>query len=104
MRILIIHERYRHRGGEDAAVDAELALFTQGGVAVDLLLEDNRRMPDGMGLGVARHLLWSAAGHAAAFLRSDLASGITGEIVYVDCGYSQVGMTLDERRPPCSKS
>lgn len=66
MRILIIHERYRHRGGEDAAVDAELALFTQGGVAVDLLLEDNRRMPDGMGLGVARHLLWSSTGHAAA--------------------------------------
>ena len=32
-------------------------------------------------------------GHAAAFLCSDLAGGITGEITYVDAGYSTVGMT-----------
>lgn len=63
MRVLIIHERYRHRGGEDAAVDAELTLLRQGGVEVDLLLEDNQRVPEG--LGVARHLIWSAQGHAA---------------------------------------
>lgn len=31
-------------------------------------------------------------GNAAAFLCSDLASAITGEIVYVDCGYNMVGM------------
>ncbi len=30
-------------------------------------------------------------GNAAAFLCSDLASGITGEITYVDCGYSILG-------------
>lgn len=33
-------------------------------------------------------------GNAAAFLCSDLASGITGEIVHVDCGYSTVGMSF----------
>lgn len=32
-------------------------------------------------------------GNAAAFLCSDLASGITGEIVYVDAGYSIMGMS-----------
>lgn len=32
-------------------------------------------------------------GNAAAFLCSDLASGITGEITYVDAGYNMVGMT-----------
>jgi enoyl-[acyl-carrier protein] reductase I len=32
-------------------------------------------------------------GNAAAFLCSDLASGITGEITYVDSGYSILGMT-----------
>lgn len=31
-------------------------------------------------------------GNAAAFLCSDLASGITGEVMYVDAGFSQVGM------------
>jgi enoyl-[acyl-carrier protein] reductase I len=34
-------------------------------------------------------------GNAAAFLCSDLASGVTGEILYVDAGYSHVGMVLD---------
>ena len=32
-------------------------------------------------------------GHAAAFLCSELASGITAEITYVDAGYSSVGMS-----------
>lgn len=32
-------------------------------------------------------------GNVGAFLCSDLASGITGEITYVDAGYSTVGMT-----------
>ena len=31
-------------------------------------------------------------GNAAAFLCSDLASGITGEIMYVDCGYNIAGL------------
>jgi enoyl-[acyl-carrier protein] reductase I len=32
-------------------------------------------------------------GNVAAFLCSDLASGVTGEITYVDAGYNTVGMT-----------
>jgi len=35
-------------------------------------------------------------GDAAAFLCSDLARGITGETLYVDAGYRNVGMTLPE--------
>jgi enoyl-[acyl-carrier protein] reductase I len=33
-------------------------------------------------------------GNAGAFLCSDLAAGITGEVLYVDAGYSHVGMNL----------
>ena len=32
-------------------------------------------------------------GNAAAFLCSDLASGITGEILYVDAGFKSVGIS-----------
>jgi enoyl-[acyl-carrier protein] reductase I len=32
-------------------------------------------------------------GNAAAFLCSDLALGITGEVTYVDSGYNILGMT-----------
>lgn len=38
-----------------------------------------------------RNVTIEEVGNAAAFLCSDLASAITGEITYVDCGYSQIG-------------
>ncbi|MGB5769087.1 MAG: SDR family oxidoreductase, partial [Crocosphaera sp.] len=31
-------------------------------------------------------------GNTAAFLCSDLASGITGQVIYVDAGYEIMGM------------
>ena len=36
-----------------------------------------------------RNVTLEDVGNASAFLLSDLASGITGEITYVDCGFSQ---------------
>lgn len=41
-----------------------------------------------------RNVTIEEVGNAAAFLCSDLASGITGEIMHVDAGYSTVGMAL----------
>ena len=43
-----------------------------------------------------RNITIDDVGNAAAFLCSDLAAGITGEILYVDGGYSHVGMSLPE--------
>ncbi len=40
-----------------------------------------------------RNVTQRDVGHAAAFLCSDIASGITGEITHVDAGYNTVGMT-----------
>ena len=39
-----------------------------------------------------RNITIEDVGNAAAFLCSDLAAGITGEITYVDSGYSTIGM------------
>ena len=39
-----------------------------------------------------RNVTIDEVGNAAAFLCSDLASGITGEITYVDAGYNITGM------------
>ncbi|MDD3761995.1 MAG: enoyl-ACP reductase [Nevskiales bacterium] len=39
-----------------------------------------------------RNVTVEEVGNAAAFLSSDLASGITGEILYVDAGYNIVGL------------
>lgn len=45
---------------------------------------------------IGRTVTQEEVGNAAAFLCSDLASGITGEILYVDGGYSNTGMNLPE--------
>ncbi len=39
-----------------------------------------------------RNVTIDEVGNAAAFMCSDLASGITGEITYVDCGYNIAGL------------
>lgn len=43
-----------------------------------------------------RNVTLEDVGNAAAFLASDLAAGVTGEILYVDGGYSTVGMSFGE--------
>ncbi|MFP4682197.1 MAG: enoyl-ACP reductase [Ectothiorhodospira sp.] len=43
-----------------------------------------------------RNVTIEQVGNAAAFLCSDLASGITGEVTYVDSGYSTVGLGAAE--------
>ena len=42
-----------------------------------------------------RNVTTEDVGNTAAFLCSDLASGITGQVVYVDAGYNIVGMSFD---------
>jgi enoyl-[acyl-carrier protein] reductase I len=43
-----------------------------------------------------RNVSLEDVGNAAAFLASDLAGGITAEIVYVDNGFSTVGMSFPQ--------
>ncbi len=45
---------------------------------------------------IGRTVTQEDVGNAAAFLCSDLAAGITGEIMYVDGGYSTTGMALPD--------
>ncbi|MCU1314088.1 MAG: Enoyl-(acyl-carrier-protein) reductase, partial [Acidobacteriaceae bacterium] len=40
---------------------------------------------------LGRNIKQSEVGATALFLASDLASGITGEVTYVDCGYNIMG-------------
>jgi enoyl-[acyl-carrier protein] reductase I len=43
---------------------------------------------------IGRNVTQDDVGNAAAFLCSDLAAGISGEILYVDGGYRSVGMSF----------
>jgi enoyl-[acyl-carrier protein] reductase I len=46
-----------------------------------------------------RNVTVDDVGNAAAFLCSDLAAGITGQVVYVDAGFSIVGMAFPPSEP-----
>jgi enoyl-[acyl-carrier protein] reductase I len=48
-----------------------------------------------------RNVTIEDVGNAAAFLCSDLAAGITGQVIYVDSGYNIVGMAFasDDEKP-----
>ena len=39
-----------------------------------------------------RNVTQEEIGNTAAFLGSDLASGITGEVIHVDCGFHALGL------------
>ena len=43
---------------------------------------------------IKRNVTIEDVGNAAAFLCSDLAAGVTGQILYVDGGYNSVGMSF----------
>jgi glycosyltransferase involved in cell wall biosynthesis len=58
-RVLIIHNRYRHRGGEDTVVEAELELLRRKGHTVELLERHNDELDLINRVTVAAHTLWS---------------------------------------------
>lgn len=59
LRVLMVHNRYRQRGGEDAVVDAEVALLRSHGHAVELYVRDNRELEGIAPLDAAAQALWS---------------------------------------------
>jgi glycosyltransferase involved in cell wall biosynthesis len=59
MRVLMVHSRYRQRGGEDAAVDAEIAALGVAGVEVVPFFGDNDELSDLSALSAGLRTLWS---------------------------------------------
>lgn len=60
LRVLVVHNAYQLRGGEDSVVESELALLHEHGHEVDLLLRHNDDVNGLPGLSVARQTLWSS--------------------------------------------
>lgn len=64
MRIVILHNRYKHRGGEDSVVDMEAELLQKAGHRVELFIVDNAEEIGGSLLGPLRAGLrarWNSA-------------------------------------------
>ncbi len=65
MRVLMVHNRYRVRGGEDEAADAETDLLERAGVEVDRFILDNREVTDAGLMRGALRAVWSNASYRA---------------------------------------
>ena len=59
MRILVVHNRYLIRGGEEESVAAEQQLLSRNGHEVDLYEEDNQRVRELGRLRTALRTVWS---------------------------------------------
>lgn len=59
MRILLIHNAYQHRGGEDTVVESEIALLRLHNHEVDTLFRSNVDVAGMASLSLARTTLWS---------------------------------------------
>jgi glycosyltransferase involved in cell wall biosynthesis len=70
MRVLVVHNRYRYRGGEERAVDLQVAALRRAGMDVELLDADSSAI--------------GRAGAAAAMLRGGSAIDVRGaDVVHV---------------------
>jgi len=58
-RVLIVHNAYQQRGGEDSVMEAEVALLRQRGHEVELLLRHNDDVTAMSRLDVALQTMWS---------------------------------------------
>lgn len=63
MRILMLHNRYQFRGGEDASTDSEVALLRAQGHMVEFLEVDNRIITRGQAWHVGLRAIWSSASY-----------------------------------------
>ncbi len=58
-RVLVVHNAYQHRGGEDSVVDAEIALLRSRGHEVETYFRNNDDVGGMSSLALARQTLWS---------------------------------------------
>lgn len=59
MRILVVHNAYQHRGGEDSVVEAEILLLRSRGNEVETYFRSNDDVAGVSSLALARQTLWS---------------------------------------------
>ena len=59
MRVLLAHNAYQHRGGEDSVVEAERALLLSHGHVVETFFRSNDDVAGMSTLSLARQTLWS---------------------------------------------
>ena len=61
MKILVVHNAYQNKGGEDSVMAAEVAMLSERGHSVDLFLRHNDAISQMSRLNAAAQTVWSAS-------------------------------------------
>lgn len=72
MRTLIVHNFYRHRGGEDRTVEVECTALAKAGIEVETHFSDSRDLEGRGAIGLGLETVWSR--RAAAALEAKIAA------------------------------
>lgn len=95
--VLVVHNRYRQRGGEDVAFEAEASLLEERGHRVRRFVVDNARLPASLSvkrqLRLAANTLWSRA--AATAIRQAITE-FRPDVVHVHNPFPQLSPSIYE--------
>jgi glycosyltransferase involved in cell wall biosynthesis len=91
LRILVAHNAYQWRGGEDAVRDAEITLLREAGHQVETLDRDNAEIEQMSKLTAARETLWSS--RTTAVLRSRI-QAFSPDIIHVHNSFPLLSPSL----------
>ncbi|HEY8609352.1 MAG TPA: glycosyltransferase [Noviherbaspirillum sp.] len=91
MRILVAHNAYQHRGGEDVVVDAEVELLRSRGHTVELYLQHNDALNDMPRTRAAANTIWSLRTPADI---KQLCSDFRPEVIHVHNTFPLISPSL----------
>jgi glycosyltransferase involved in cell wall biosynthesis len=80
LRVLVLHNRYQHRGGEDSVVESEVEMLRDAGHQVCTYERDNHEVDGASRLALARDTVWSSTSHRDV---GQAIAGFSPDVVHV---------------------
>jgi glycosyltransferase involved in cell wall biosynthesis len=91
MQILVVHNTYQHRGGEDAVVDSEVALLRSYGHTVELYQKHNDALKEMPAASAAVTAVWSRPSYTDI---GDLCRGFRPDVIHVHNTFPLISPSL----------
>ncbi len=90
-RILVVHNAYQHRGGEDTVVESEIALLRAHGHAVETYSRSNDDVGGMSSLALARQTLWS---ERTSYDLAELVRGFQPDLIHAHNTFPLISPSL----------
>jgi glycosyltransferase involved in cell wall biosynthesis len=91
VRVLVVHNAYQHRGGEDTVVESEIALLRAHGHAVEIYSRSNDDVGGMSSLALARQTLWS---ERTSYDLAELVRGFQPDLIHAHNTFPLISPSL----------